>query len=439
MNIHELLFSMPKSCPCGRAHVHTLKDILIGQGVVRQLPALLGGLGASHPYVLTDQTTERVAGGAVCRILTDAGLSFVSHTLPSERPIPNEAFVGSAILHLDMTCDAIVAVGSGVVNDIAKIVSHTTGRPFIIVATAPSMDGYASDSSSMERDGLKVSVKSRCADVIIGDTDILSKAPERMLISGIGDMLAKYVSLCEWHISHLVNGEYYCEYVASLVREALKRCVEHADGLLRRDPRAIEAVFSGLVIGGVAMTYAGLSRPASGVEHYVSHILDMRGLSRGTPVDLHGIQCAIGTRYALHVYDRLRKVRPDADKARRAVSAFDYAAHAEALRAFIGEGAEAMIEGEKREKKYDPLKHERRLATLIDRWDDILAIMGAELPSEGDLVAFLDRIGAPKSFSDIALPEGEVNTVLTMTKDIRDKYVLTSLLWDLGLTDELIG
>ena len=53
-----------------------------------------------------------------------------------------------------------------------------------------------------------------------------------------------------------------------------------------------QAVFDGLVIGGIAMAYAGVSHPASGVEHYFSHVWDMRGLEFGTKVDLHGIQCA---------------------------------------------------------------------------------------------------------------------------------------------------
>ena len=115
------------------------------------------------------------------------------------------------------------------------------------------MDGYASATSSMSRDGVKVSLNSRCADVIIGDTDILKTAPLHMLKSGLGDMLAKFVSIAEWRIAHIITGEYYCEEVAQLIRSAVKKCVDNAAGLLQRDEAAIEAVFEGLVIGGVAM------------------------------------------------------------------------------------------------------------------------------------------------------------------------------------------
>ena len=71
--------------------------------------------------------------------------------------------------------------------------------------------------------------------------------------------------------------------------------MDNAPGLLRREEEAVAAVFEGLVIGGVAMNYAGLSRPASGVEHYISHVIDMRAVEFGTPMELHGIQCAVGT------------------------------------------------------------------------------------------------------------------------------------------------
>ena len=202
-------------------------------------------------------------------------------------------------MHFDKSCDVVVGVGSGVINDVCKILSNATGNPYIIVGTAPSMDGYASATSSMSRDGVKVSLNSRCADVIIGDTDILKTAPDHMLRSGLGDMLAKFVSIAEWRIAHLITGEYYCEEVAQLIRTALKKCVDNAEGLLKREDAAVEAVFEGLVIGGVAMAYAGTSRPASGVEHYISHVLDMRGMEFGTPVDLHGTQCAVGTLIAV--------------------------------------------------------------------------------------------------------------------------------------------
>ena len=150
----------------------------------------------------------------------------------------------------------------------------------------------------------------------------------------------------------MITGEYYCERIAQLIRTALKKCVDNAEGLLKREDAAVQAVFEGLVIGGVAMAYAGVSRPASGVEHYFSHVWDMRGLEFGTQVDLHGIQCAIGTMKAVELYNAIKNVVPKKDKAFAAVEAFDYEQWAGELRRFLGNSGETMIAQEKKERKY---------------------------------------------------------------------------------------
>ena len=342
------------------------------------------------------------------------------------------------MMHYDTSCDIIIGVGSGVVNDIAKILSNISGKPYIIVGTAPSMDGYASASSSMTRDGLKISLPSRSADVIIGDTDILCQAPLHMMKAGLGDMIAKYVSICEWRISHLITGEYYCEDIAQLIRSALKRCTDNAAGLLQRDEAAVQAVFEGLVIGGVAMNYAGLSRPASGVEHYISHVLDMRGAEYGIPVDLHGIQCAIGTVIAVALYEKIRKITPDREKALAYAAAFDKEAWFSQLRQLLGKGAESMIALEAKEGKYDVAAHKERLEVILAHWDEILQIMDEELPSSAQLDVLMDTIEAPKTLASIGVDEGMLPVIFRATKDIRDKYVLSRLAWDLGVLDEIV-
>ena len=340
-------------------------------------------------------------------------------------------------MHMEMDCDAVIGIGSGVINDIGKMLAALARLPYIIVGTAPSMDGYASATSSMTRDGLKVSLNTKGADVIIGDTDILKNAPLRLLRAGLGDMLAKYVSICEWRIASVITGEYYCEEVAQLIREAVEQCVAGAEGLLRREEKAVEAVFAGLVIGGVAMNYAGCSRPASGNEHYISHVVDMRAVEFGTNEDLHGTQCAIGTLETLRVYEKLQKITPDREKALAYAENFCYADWAEQLRAFLGRGAESMIALEKKEGKYDLSAHKKRLEVIISRWEDLMEIARQELPSSDQMERLLDLIGAPKTLDDIGVDGKILPMAFRVTKDIRDKYVLSRLLWDLGVLEEL--
>ena len=426
-----------QTCSCGKAHNIAIDDVIIGKGVIQRLPEFVKKYNAKKPFLLADKNTYKAAGETAANLLKDAGIPYSSYIFPQDALEPNEEAVGSAFMHFDHNCDLIIGIGSGVINDIGKILSNVSGRKYIIIGTAPSMDGYASATSSMSMDGLKVSLNSRCADVIIGDIDILKQAPLHMLKSGLGDMLAKYISIAEWRIGNLITGEYYCEEVAQLIRTALKKCIDNAAGLLQRDDAAVEAVFEGLVIGGVAMAYAGVSRPASGVEHYFSHVWDMRGLEFGTQVDLHGIQCAMATMKSVQLYEALKATVPCKEKAFAAVEAFDYASWSSQLRTFLGNSGETMIAQESKERKYDKSTHPARFQKIADNWETILQIIEEELPSAKELADIMDTIGISCDLNTICVDSACAKLTFKATKDIRDKYVLSRLAWDLGVLDEL--
>ena len=396
-------------CACGRSHTIAIDEVVIGSGAVNRLPEFVRKYG-KKPFLVADVNTFAAAGEKVCAILEAAQIPYGSFVFREKTLEPDEKAVGAAFMHLDLRCDVILGVGSGVINDICKILSNTTGKPYIIVGTAPSMDGYASATSSMSMDGVKVSLNSRCADVVIGDTDMLKTAPMHMLRSGLGDMLAKFVSIAEWRIAHIITGEYYCEEVAQLIRTAVKKCVDNAEGLLRREDAALEAVFEGLVIGGVAMAYAGVSRPASGVEHYFSHVWDMRGLEFGTQVDLHGIQCAMATVKAVELYEKVMAVTPNWEKAHAYVENFDLNAWNEELRAFLGSSAETMIQLERKEGKYRKDTHKARFAIIKDNWDAILQILREELPTAEELCKLMDTVGISRDLNTIGVDRKAAQT-----------------------------
>lgn len=426
------------NCPCGKEHKVSIDRIIIEKGAISKLPECIRNYG-KKPFILADVNTYEAAGKAVCQLLDRSGIAYEKYIFKEDRLEPDEKAVGAAIMHFDNTCDLVISVGSGVMNDIGKILSNISKNPYIIVATAPSMDGYASATSSMSMDGLKVSLPSKSANVIIGDVDILKRAPEKMLLAGLGDMLAKYVSICEWRIAHMITGEYYCENVAKLVREALKKCADNAQNLLKRDEKAVEAVFEGLVIGGIAMAYAGVSRPASGVEHYFSHIWDMRGLEFGESVELHGIQCAVGTYLTIRLYEQIKNRKPDREKAIKHAEAFRYNDWCRALKIFLGKGADTMIALEEKEHKYSVTEHAKRIERIIENWDRILEIIEQELPQQAEVDRLYSMVGMPTSPEEINIDSAIVPMTFAATKDIRDKYVLSRLAWDLGVLDELCG
>lgn len=428
--------NIQRNCKCGKEHVFEA-EVTLGEGVLQEIPTVLKKYHAKKVFLIADKNTYKAAGETVEHIIKKGEIACSSYVFQKDVLEPDETNVGLAIMHYESDCDAVIGVGSGVINDISKIVANVSGKPYMIVATAPSMDGYASATSSMTRDGLKISLPSKCADVIIGDLEVLCKAPTKLMISGLGDMLAKYVSICEWRISALINKEYYCEDIARLVRASLKRCVEHAESLLKKDKEAVSAVFEGLVLCGAAMKYAGVSRPASGCEHYMSHVWDMRGAEFGLPVELHGIQCGVATLLMVKKYEKLMCFTPDRQKALDAVNAFDYEKWSNVLREFLGKAAESMIALEEKEQKYNKESHKERLEVILSHWDEILQIIQEELPSSTELEDLFDKIGAPKTPQEIGVEEAILPLTFEATKDIRDKYVLSRLCWDLGIERDI--
>lgn len=438
MSIEKLNQMNGAPCTCGASHSFST-EIASGKGAIRALGEFIRKHSFQKAYLLSDLNTWAAAGERVTAILDKCGLPYQSFRFPTGNPEPEEFHIGAAFMHATPDCDLVIGIGSGVINDISKIVSNLMGNAYVIVATAPSMDGYASATSSVSRDALKISMNSRCADLIIGDTDILCSAPLELMRAGLGDMIAKYVSICEWRIGHLVTGEYYCEEIASLVRNALQRCVNNLEGLMNREEAAVLAVFEGLAITGIAMKYAGCSRPASGTEHYISHSIDMRGEAFHTPVSRHGLQCGIGTLVSVRLYEKLLTVTPDREKALSHAAGFDLPAWHDQLRILMGEGAETMIEQEKRERKYDLSAHKERLERILANWAQIKAIVREELPSPEAVEKLLDAMGAPKTLGEIGTPDELLPKIICATKDFRDKYVFSRLAWDLGVLDEIVA
>ena len=426
------------NCKCGKEHIFTSKAI-IEKGAIDKLPIIFKEAKFNSAFIFADKNTYCAAGEKVVETLEKNGIKIKKYVFLKDILEPDETNVGLAIMNFDPACDAVIGVGSGVINDISKIVANVSGKKYIIVGTAPSMDGYASATSSMTMEGLKISLNSKCADVIIGDIDILCDAPTKMMISGLGDMLAKYVSICEWRISNLINDEYYCEDIAQLVRDSLKKCVDNAEGLLNRDENAVKSVFEGLIICGAAMKFAGLSRPASGIEHYLSHIWDMRGVEFETPVELHGIQCAVGTLIAVKLYEKIKNVVPNKSMALNYAKNFDFYKWSEELRAFLGKGAESMIALEEKEQKYSVESHKKRIDVIIEKWNEILKIIDQELPEVSNLEKLFNNVGLPKTMKEIGIDDENLPMTFKSAKDIRDKYVLPRLCWDLGIIDEIIS
>lgn len=437
MTLDELIREGGYECECGRHHGAGLKYLKIGRDATQYVAEAMKVIGITKPFVVCDKNTQKAAWDKVKAELDKAEVSYQLFCFENDHVEPDEHSVGALCMAIDPSCDGVMAIGSGVINDCCKVLAHAIGCPQMVVGTAPSMDGYASNSSSMIQNRVKVTLYNACPAAIIADTEIMKDAPARMLWAGLGDMLAKYIALCEWRISHMVTGEYYCEAVAGLMRSSLAKIVAAAPRLMERDPDVIGAVAEGLILSGLAMAFAQVSRPASGLEHYFSHLWEMFALDRGLPTELHGIQVGVGTYLTFKIYDRLRGMTPDHETAEKAMAAFDPEAWEQRVYRIFGKAAQTLIDKEKAIwHKNDPIEHRKRMDIILANWDQIMKIADEELPPTDEIVALMEKQGMPIHPADIDENEQDVYDAFVASRDIRDKYLTSSMLWDIGLLED---
>ncbi|MBQ2667858.1 MAG: sn-glycerol-1-phosphate dehydrogenase [Clostridia bacterium] len=299
-------------CSCGRTHGVDIQKILIESGCIVKLPEVIRELGGKHVFILADNNTYAVCGEQVEALLSENGITHHSRVFVSETPlVPNEYAVGSALAAMEMEDDMILAIGSGTLNDTARLLSARTRLPYVIVATAPSMDGFASTVSPLILDGMKITIPAVYPVAIVADTAIMKDAPMPMLTAGFGDIIGKYTALADWRLARDINGEYYCNEVVELVEKAVEKCAANAAGLCVRDEEAVKAVTEALILSGIAIGLVGVSRPASGAEHHFSHYWEVIALQNGEEHPLHGNSVGVAAVISASLYELAKDELPE--------------------------------------------------------------------------------------------------------------------------------
>lgn len=311
MSINEMA-DASFDCECGKHHRLNIKHISIGKGVLPTILDIAEPFKGKNIFMLSDSNTFAAAGERTLKILTDGGHKVKSFTFQTGKDIliPDEKALGRLFMELEPNTSLIVSVGSGTLNDMGKYMSARTGIPYIIVCTAPSMDGYAADGAPMIKDGFKISFVATLPYAIVGDTDIMKDAPMHLIHAGFGDVLGKLTALADWYLARDLVNEYCCETCVTLVKKALKNVTDNAEGIAKRDEKAILYLIEALTLTGVAMGLIGVSRPASGAEHMMSHFWEMDFIAKGKFPELHGIKVGIGTPIIAQMFELMKEEVP---------------------------------------------------------------------------------------------------------------------------------
>ena len=305
MGITDIIKSFrEEKCPCGRVHETAVRDVRIGSGLVSSVGEILKENGFPKNILLVaDRDTLRAAEGILASL---ADFTVEMHIYDRIRVAKME--------HVEELCEkihgrdiALLGVGTGSVHDPCRLAAAREGKPLCLFATAPSMDGFASYSSPIVDGFFKSSYPAKSPEVIIGDTAILAAAPTPLKAAGFGDMVAKYVGLIDWQIAHLLIGEYYCEKIAALTRCGIDTLMGMADRVTVKDEETAGKIFEALLMTGLGMSFAQNSRPASGSEHVVAHLLECFELLEAKEPNLHGEDVGVATLAMLKLYGEMAK------------------------------------------------------------------------------------------------------------------------------------
>lgn len=308
MNPKDLLGKTFK-CECGKTHSVAIREIVYSESAVRDAPEILGrNIKGRNPLLIADSRTHAAGGKALAGALAAAGFKVETLIVPDgpggHDPVCDDLTL--AWIRKSMPeCDFYIGAGSGVMSDLAKWLASETKKPYAAFATAASMNGYSSGNIAPTIKGVKRLIYGTVPAAILAVPSIINSAPYKLTTAGLGDVLAKPVSITDWRVSNLLFGEYFCPLCARMISDIEPAYLDHPRDILAKKAPAMEALFNALIYSGLSMTIAGTSSVSSGGEHMISHALDSTALERGTDHDYHGRQVGLGTIFACALYEHI--------------------------------------------------------------------------------------------------------------------------------------
>ncbi len=436
MAIPTEMLDRPFACECGRTHHIPTRHITVGRGALDALPEALAATGSpARLLAVSDAATRTAAWDAIAPRLRSLGLAVTEVVLPPGPhgpPVADEANRQRILEATRPDTDAILAVGSGTINDLVKISSRTCAKPYLICATAPSMNGYASTDASLFEAGLKVTRPAQAPAAILADIAILTASPQAMIRAGLGDLLSQQTALADWRLSSIVEKTYYCPAVVGFVAGPIHRAREAADALNRREEGAVTWLTEALILSGFTMVMAGQSSPASGAEHLISHYWEMESVARGGAERLHGAQVGVTCILTAELMSRLAGTAARDLPGPSAVSP-DSWEEAEPVLAARHGTLWKLVRDEARGKHRGAVHRIKRFGSLRERWTEIWAVLRPSCPDPAFLRETLRRAGASTTPAELGLSGEEVCRALLVAREIRNRYTVLDLAAEVGL------
>lgn len=409
--IMDIIKEFSKPCSCGRVHTTAVKDVHIGSGIVKNVGEILHSNNFSENLLLVaDKNTLKAADGII-ESLEGFNVSLHIYDYIRVADMKHVDEIRELIKDKDIS---VLSVGTGSVNDPCRLAAALEDKKLCIFGTAPSMDGFASDTSPIVKDGFKSSYQAKSPEVIIGDTKILSASPSYLKSSGFGDMMAKYIGLIDWQISSLLTGEYYCERVAGLTRTATDTLLSMASRVTADDEETAGQIFESLLMTGIAMSFTKNSRPASGSEHIIAHLIECLQLPEGIIPNYHGEDVGVCTLEMLKFYNSLA----ERDKVRGVNEKVNW----DEVFSVYGNLADDVKKLNFPENIVDSVNHD----SVSEKWQEIRAIIHS-VPSYDEVRNAMVKAGCKITVADIEKSQEYFDLCVKYSPYMRKRLTLLRL------------
>ncbi len=407
--IMNIIKDFAKDCPCGVEHTTTVRDVVIESGVVNRVGEILKRNNFTKKLLLVaDKNTLKASEGIIeslngfdieYKIYDDIRVAEMKHVEELEALISGREI-------------SVLSVGTGSVNDPCRLACARQNKLLCIFGTAPSMDGFASYSSPIVANGFKASYDAKSPEVIIADTKILAKAPAYLKSAGFGDMIAKFIGICDWEIAHVLIGEYYCPRISEYVRKTVNELLDMADTVTVENEETAGKIFEQLLKTGIFMSFTKNSRPASGSEHIIAHLLECLELPKGIIPNYHGEDVGVCTLTMLKYYKELAKHKTI--KAKKEIIDWDEVYE---------------VYGEEMAPDVEKLNSPTTVTDLVDlndleaKWQVIREIID-KLPDYDVCLSAMKRAGCKTTVAEIGKSQELFNTCIEFSPFMRRRLTL---------------
>ena len=421
----------------------TTRLVFVASTALAALPDAIRATGSQRPLLVADRNTMEAAGRDALAILEQAGFSaappVVLEAAPRVKPQASIARELAGVLRERAALP--VAVGSGVINDLTKYAATLAGMPYVCVATAASMDGYAASGAALLDDGFKRTLDCAPPVGIVADLNVIARAPTRMAGWGYGDLAGKIVAGADWKMADVLGEDAINPKPFALVQDNVRGWLSRSREVGQGDPAALGDLVNGLLVSGFAMQAHGNSRPASGAEHLISHVWEMERLTyQGEPA-AHGACVGIGTVAILALYEWFLSQDINERVIAQTIgpASSSEQVEAEITAAFADPHIADSARTEMRAKLERAARRSERLAALAANWPALREELRQFCVLPDNMEGWLQEAGAPAHPADLGVPLTKLAADYRRARLIRRRFTILDLLDDLGWLDRGIA